>query len=121
AYAGTPQGRTIERWLKASETSPAEPAPPTATAETPPPKPPEPAAEAPPGPKPSEPAPAEPAGARAPAPPRRPTVPAGTMLREAEAAYQKAFRPDQAKSAAEKAKLARALLTAAASTGARDA
>ena len=78
-----------------------------------------------PEPRPPEPAhrrhaPVEPATSPA-AASKRPGVPAADKLREAEAAYQKTFRPDLVKAPADKAKLARTLLSSAASSGAKDA
>ncbi len=129
-YADTSQGRTIGAWLKTTE-----PASAAATVETPTPvepavveakpdpakvadapKPPVPVNPITPNPKPVEPAPKPPALAS-----KRSSVPEAAKLREAEAAYQKAFRPEQAKTPPDKVKLARVILDTAAASGAKDA
>jgi formylglycine-generating enzyme required for sulfatase activity len=125
AYADTQEGRTIARWLKTSDPKPPEPAPAEPKIEPPPTAPePAPVAAAPaPAPAPApELRPAEPAPKPAvPAPPRRAPTPDPARLRDAEAAVQKTFKPEQAKTPADKAKLARSLLEAAVVSGAKDA
>ncbi len=122
-YADTPQGKAIGDWLASSgaerikETEPKPvgvpkpelPKPPEPAPPQPPPMPPEPVV---------KPPPTEPP---APSPKVRPAVPDTAKLREAEAAYRKAFKPEQAKTAQEKVKLARVTLDAAASSGAKGA
>jgi formylglycine-generating enzyme required for sulfatase activity len=124
-YADTQEGRTIARWLKTSDPKPPEPAPVEPKPEPPPvvseplpaAAPPPPAPVAAPEARPAEPAP-KPA---APAPPRRAPTPDAARLRDAEAAVQKTFKPEQAKTPADKAKLARSLFDAAVASGAKDA
>ncbi len=127
-YADTPEGRKIGEWLKATESKPEPPK--VAQVPKPPapePKPPEPEPvpkpPEPPKPVPPEPKPLEPAVIKPPPPPvpKHPAVPEAAKVGEAEAAYRKAFKPEQAKTPQEKAKLARVLLDAAASSGAKDA
>ena len=113
-YPDTPRGRTIEGWLKSTESKAVEPK----VAEAPKPDPP----------KPPEPAPVE-AIAKSPlpalpgpaVPPSRAAVPDAALQRDAEAALRKTFSVDRAKTPREKADLARTLLQAAATSGAKNA
>jgi formylglycine-generating enzyme required for sulfatase activity len=117
-FGDTAQGKTVASWLKSLESKPPDPLVVEAKPESPKgpvaPKAPEPPAPASPRKKPPAPAPAGPAA-------KRSAVPDAAKLRETEAAVRKTFNIDQAKTAKDKAALARTLLQAATSSGAKDA
>ncbi|HXG60367.1 MAG TPA: bifunctional serine/threonine-protein kinase/formylglycine-generating enzyme family protein [Planctomycetota bacterium] len=134
-YGDTARGGTVARRLKETEPARSKPAEP-AVAEAPKPEVPKPPEPAPPPPvaKPPEPAsvppilkppptpPSAPAGiAASEGKPRRPAVPDPARQREADAKARETFALDKAKTAKEKAEVARTLLATASTSGAKEA